>query len=135
MVEDSIVEGEFVRFTRAVRPGENIRPAGSDIAAGQVVLAAGTVLGQADVGLLATVGRYEVWVHPRPRVAVLSTGDKVIEPWETPGPGQIGDTNRYALMTAIQEVGGEPFSLGIVPDQPELQTSCGSEFGPPWRTR
>lgn len=120
MVEDSVVEGEFVRFTRAVRPGENVRPAGSDLAAGQLVLAAGTALGPAEIGLLATVGRSQVWAYPSPRVAVLSTGDEVVEPWESPGPAQIRDSNRYALMAAVQEAGGVPISLGIVPDRPEM---------------
>ncbi len=119
MVEDSVVEGGFVRFTRAVRPGENVRPAGSDIQAGQVVLRAGTVLGPAEVGLLATIGHCEVLVHPRPRVAVLSTGDEVVEPWESPAPGQIRDSNRYALMVAVREAGGEALSMGIAPDRPE----------------
>ncbi len=119
MLEDSVVEGDFVRFTRAVRPGENVRPAGSDVQAGQVVLRAGTVLGPAEVGLLATVGHWEVWVYPRPRVAVLSTGDEVVEPWKTPAPGQIRDSNRYALMVAVREAGGEAISMGIVPDRPE----------------
>ncbi len=120
MIEDSVVEGEFVRLTRAVRSGENIRPAGSDLAAGELVLAAGTVLGPGEIGLLATVGQSEVWAYPSPRVAVLSTGDEVVEPWETPGPAQIRDSNRYALMAAIRGAGGEPISLGIVPDQPEM---------------
>lgn len=119
MVEDSVVEGDLVRFTRAVRPGENVRPAGSDLAAGQVVLTAGTVLGPAEVGLLATVGRFEIWAYPPPRVAILSTGDEVVEPWATPGPAQIRDSNRYALMAAVREAGGEPISLGIIPDRPE----------------
>lgn len=119
MIEDSAVEGEFVRFTRAVRPGENVRPAGSDLAAGQLVLATGTALGPAEIGLLATVGRSEVWAYPFPRVAILSTGDEVVEPWETPGPAQIRDSNRYALMAAVREAGGAPISLGIIPDQPE----------------
>ncbi len=120
MVEDSVVEEDFVRFARTVRPGENVRPAGSDLAAGQLVLAAGTVLGSAEVGLLATVGQWEVWAYPSPRVAILSTGDEVVEPWEPPGPAQIRDSNRYALMAAVRGAGGEPISLGIVPDQPEV---------------
>lgn len=120
MVEDSVVEGDSVRFTRTVRPGENVRPMGSDIAAGQTVLQRGTALGPAEMGLLATVGAWEVQVYPRPRVAVLSTGDEVIEAWETPEPGQIRDSNRYALMAAIREAGGEAISLGIVPDRPGL---------------
>ncbi|MBC7227616.1 MAG: molybdopterin molybdotransferase MoeA [Thermoflexales bacterium] len=119
MVEDSEVEGEFVHLTRAVRPGENVRPAGSDLAARQLILAAGMVLGPAEIGLLATVGRFEVWAYPSPRVAILSTGDEVVEPWESPGPAQIRDSNRYALMAAVREAGGAPLSLGIVPDRPE----------------
>lgn len=119
MVEHSVVEGDLVRFTRTVRSGENVRPAGSDLAAGQVVLTAGTVLGPAEVGLLATVGRSEIWAHPSPRVAILSTGDELVEPGATPGPAQIRDSNRYALMAAVREAGGEPISLGIIPDHPE----------------
>lgn len=117
MREDSVEEGEFVRFTRAVQPGENVRPAGSDIAAGAVVLRAGTPLGPAEVGLLATVGRFRVRVHPRPRVVVFSTGDELVEPWESPGPGKIRDSNRYALMAAVQQAGGEVVRSGHVPDR------------------
>ncbi|MCX8066860.1 MAG: molybdopterin molybdotransferase MoeA [Anaerolineae bacterium] len=119
MREDSVEEGEFVRFTRAVRPGENVRPAGSDIAAGTVVLKAGTPLGPAEIGLLATVGRFSVRVHPRPRVAVLSTGDELVEPWEVPGPGQIRDSNRYALIAAVRQAGGEVVHSGRVSDRAE----------------
>ncbi|MDW8068263.1 MAG: molybdopterin molybdotransferase MoeA [Anaerolineae bacterium] len=118
MVEESQVEGEWVRFNRAVHPGENIRPAGSDLAAGQIVLTAGTVLGPAEVGLLATLGQWEVQAYPAPRVAILSTGDELVEPWENPGPAQIRDSNRYALMAAVRAAGGEPVSLGILPDRP-----------------
>ncbi|MCS7281799.1 MAG: molybdopterin molybdotransferase MoeA [Anaerolineae bacterium] len=119
MREDSVEEGEFVRFTRAVRPGENVRPAGSDIAAGTIVLKAGTPLGPAEIGLLATVGRFSVRVHPRPRVAVLSTGDELVEPWEVPGPGQIRDSNRYALIAAVRQAGGEVVHSGRVSDRAE----------------
>ncbi|HIE39450.1 MAG TPA: molybdopterin molybdotransferase MoeA [Anaerolineae bacterium] len=121
MVEDSEEEDGWVRFSRRVRPGDGVRPAGSDLAAGQVVLEPGTVLGPAEIGLLATVGRAAARVHPRPRVAVLSTGDELVEPGERPGPGQIRDSNRYALLAAIRQAGGEPVSLGMAPDDADGQ--------------
>ncbi|RME34642.1 MAG: molybdopterin molybdenumtransferase MoeA, partial [Thermoflexia bacterium] len=119
MREESVEEGEFVRFTRAVRPGENVRPVGSDISAGTVLLSPGTPLGPAEVGLLATMGRFSLCVYPRPRVAVFSTGDELVEPWETPGPGQIRDSNRYALMAAVWQAGGEVVRSGRLPDREE----------------
>ncbi len=116
MVEDSAEQEGWVRFSRPARPGDGVRPAGSDLAAGQVVLAAGTPLGPAEIGLLAAVGRTTVRVHPRPRVAIFSTGDELVEPGERPGPGQIRDSNRYALAAAVRRAGGEPLLLGIAPD-------------------
>ncbi len=100
-----------------IRPGANIRPAGQDIEAGQLVLAARTVLGPAELGLLGTVGKNQVTVYRRPRVAVMSTGDEIVEPGETPRPGQIRDSNRFTLMAAVRQAGGEPLDLGIVRDK------------------
>jgi gephyrin len=88
-----------------VKPGENIRPVGADLARGQRVLDAGAVVGPAEMGLLASLGRAEVAAHPRPRVAILSTGDELVEPWEQPRPGQIRDANRYALSCAAAALG------------------------------
>lgn len=107
-----------VRIRAAVRPGDDIRPVGVDVAAGEVVLEAGTRLGVAEVGLLATVGATTVNVHPRPRVAVLSTGDEVVNANRTPGPGQIRDSNRAMLLAAITAAGGVPVDAGISPDEP-----------------
>ncbi|RME12221.1 MAG: molybdopterin molybdenumtransferase MoeA, partial [Ardenticatenia bacterium] len=100
MVEFSEVQGDRVRFTRRVEPGADIRPVGQDIAQGQVVLPAGTRLGPAELGLLATVGATRITVWKRPRIGVMSTGDELVEPDETPGPGQIRDANRFSLMAA-----------------------------------
>lgn len=109
----------FVHIGRQVAAGDDIRPIGYDIAAGQKILSAGDRLDAAEIGLLATVGITQVLVHPRPRVAILSTGDELVEPEQQPGPGQIRDSNRAMLRTAVQAAGGEPIDLGIAADQPQ----------------
>lgn len=115
-------DGARVRIHRQVRPGEDIRPVGSDVAAGQVVLQAGERLGVAEIGLLATVGAAQVPVYRRPRLAILSTGDELVEPEVTPGVGQIRDSNRATLAAAVLAAGAEPVDLGIAPDvQGELE--------------
>jgi molybdopterin molybdotransferase len=111
----------YVILERSVRRGENINPRGQDIAEGQVVLTPGTALGPAEVGLLATLGIREVEVYRRPRVAVLSTGDELVEADQDAPYGAIRDSNRPSLMAAVREAGGEPISLGIAPDDEALQ--------------
>ena len=108
-----------IRINVQVRPGADVRPVGIDVEAGQTVLAAGERLDAAEVGLLATAGVVDVPVYPRPKVAVLSTGDELIEPGEALGPGQIRDSNRAMLLAAIEAVGGEPVDLGISGDSQE----------------
>lgn len=117
MVEDSVrLSGRRVRLLAQVKPGDNVRPVGMDVTAGEVVLDAGTRLGAAEVGLLATVGHAQVQVVPRPRVAILSTGNEVVEPDQTPGPGQIRDSNRTMLAAAVTAAGGVVVDLGIASD-------------------
>jgi molybdopterin molybdotransferase len=89
------------------RRGENVHPPGMDLSRGQLVLARGTRVGPAEVGLLATIGCVDVPVYRRPRVAVLATGDELVEPHQTPPPGSVRDSNRYALMCAAEEAGAE----------------------------
>lgn len=101
----------------ALAPGANIRPIGQDIRRGEVVLRAGALLGPAELGVLATLGRAEASVIPPPVVAVLSTGDELVEPGIPPGAGQIRDSNRYTLMAAIRRLGALPLDLGIVEDR------------------
>ena len=108
-----------VRVGQQVRAGADVRLIGSDMQVGQEVLPAGARLGAAEIGLLATVGVSQVRVVPRPRVAVLSTGDELVEPDRVPGPGQIRDSNRAMLVAAIQAAGGEPVDLGIASDRRE----------------
>ena len=105
-----------VRINCSVQPGADVRPVGIDVVEGQTVLAAGERLDSAEVGLLATAGFVEAPVYPRPKVAVLSTGDELIEPGEPLGPGQIRDSNRAMLLAAIDAAGGQPVDLGISGD-------------------
>jgi len=107
MVEDvEEINGHAVLQHRP-RAGENVHPPGLDLARGQDVLKAGTRIGAPEVGLLATVGCAQVPVFRRPRVAVLATGDELVEPHQTPPPGSVRDSNRYALMSAAEEAGAE----------------------------
>ncbi|HVV30377.1 MAG TPA: gephyrin-like molybdotransferase Glp, partial [Mycobacteriales bacterium] len=111
-----------VVITRAPDPGAYIRRAGEDLAKGAPVLSAGTVLGAAQIGLLAAAGRSRVMVHPRPRVIVLSTGSELVELGEPLGQAQIYDANSYALATACREAGAQAYRVGVVPDDPARLT-------------
>jgi molybdenum cofactor synthesis domain-containing protein len=118
MVEETEAgEGVVEILARNIQPGNNIRPVGQDIEAGQRVLAKGTLLGPAELGLLGTVGQATLTVYRKPVVAVMSTGDEIVEPHEAPAPGQIRDANRFALMGAVRRAGATPLDLGIVRDK------------------
>ncbi len=108
--------GARVQIHVQVQPGQDVRPVGVDVAEGEIVLAAGALIGPAEIGLLATVGADRVLVFPRPRVAILSTGDELVGPGETPGSGQIRDSNRAMLLAAVASLGGIPLDLGIAGD-------------------
>lgn len=105
-----------VRITRAPDVGAHVRHVGEDLKAGELVLAAGTELGAAQLGLLAASGYRSVPVHPRPRVVVLSTGSELVEPGDEVGPGQIVDANGYALTAAATASGAQAYRAGIVRD-------------------
>jgi molybdopterin molybdotransferase len=110
-------DGQVNILSKEIRPGNDIRPVGQDIEQGQRVLPAGTMLGPAELGLLGTVGKTDVTVYRRPVVAVMSTGDEIVEPHETPQPGQIRDANRFTLMSVVKQAGAIPLDLGIVSDK------------------
>ncbi len=118
-VEEVIVEGEKVGCLREVTPREFVRSLGEDVRRGDLVLSPGTRLGPAALGLLAALGRASVEVYQRPRVAILSTGDELVEIEEPLTPGKIADSNTYTLMAQVQAAGGVPVSLGIARDTPE----------------
>ncbi|MCM8748342.1 molybdopterin molybdotransferase MoeA [Thermomicrobiaceae bacterium CFH 74404] len=102
-----------------VRPGENVRPVGADLRRGEVLIPAGTVIGPAEIGLLASLGRAQVAVSRRPRVSVLSTGDELVDPDQEPGPGQIRDSNRFSLVVAARRAGADVVWSGRGPDDAE----------------
>ena len=100
------------------RPGQNILPQGTEMRKGDVVVPAGSILRPQEFGILATVGRTAVLQAPRPRVSILSTGDELIEPDKTPGPGQIRNSNAPMLIAQADRAGGQPTFLGIGRDNP-----------------
>ncbi|MCA2225636.1 molybdotransferase-like divisome protein Glp [Nonomuraea aurantiaca] len=107
-----------VTIDRAVTVGNAIRRAGEDVQAGEVVLKPGTVIGPAQLGIIAGVGRRRVMVRPRPRVVVLSTGAELVEPGMPLGPGQIWDSNSVTLTAAVRESGADGFRATTVGDDP-----------------
>ncbi|HXG11945.1 MAG TPA: gephyrin-like molybdotransferase Glp [Gemmataceae bacterium] len=112
-----LLEGGRVQVEdRPPRPGQNVLPRGQEMRPGETVLVAGTVLRPQEFGVLATVGRTAVRVHPAPRVAILSTGDEVVEAAQTPGPGQIRNSNGPMLVAQAARAGGLPRYLGIARD-------------------
>jgi molybdopterin molybdotransferase len=106
-----------VRLRAAAERGANVRPAGEDVQAGDLVLEPGTVIGPAEIGLLATLGHSQVEVSRRPRVAVLSTGSELADLGVEPGPAQIPNSNSYSLMAQVMEAGGTAVNLGVAPDR------------------
>jgi molybdopterin molybdotransferase len=103
-----------VRVLRGVRSGAYVRRTGDDVQPGDVAVRAGTIIGAAQVGLLAAVGRERVLVHPRPRLSVLAVGGELVDVSRTPGNGQVYDVNSYALAAAARDAGAEANRVGIV---------------------
>ncbi len=109
-------DGASVEIAQSVPAGNHVRGAGEDIAPGDKVFAAGTALSAGHLGVLASLGNYEVQVHPRPRVGVISTGDELIDGPGALAPGQIRDSNRHTLLALVAETGAEAVDLGLVAD-------------------
>ncbi len=114
---------EAVGVLKAARSGANVRRAGEDVKQGRLVLSAGTELNAAQVGVLASIGRRSVAVYRRPSVAVLSTGDELIELGRPYEPCHIYDSNAYSVATLVWEAGGLPRRLGIARDTVEDLTA------------
>lgn len=115
-VEDTDNGSDVVTINMATPQGVAVRQAGEDLRRGEVVLARGTLLRHADIGVLASIGRAKANVVRRPNVAVLSTGDELVDIDEQPGPGKIRDSNRYSLAAAVRASGCAAFELGIARD-------------------
>ncbi|MFC6086448.1 molybdotransferase-like divisome protein Glp [Sphaerisporangium aureirubrum] len=109
-----------VAIHRPAEAGNAIRRSGEDVRAGDVVLDSGTLIGPAQLGVLAGVGRRAVRALPRPRVLVLSTGAELVDPGLPLGPGQIWESNSYTLVAAVREAGGEAYRRSAVGDDPAL---------------
>lgn len=119
MQEDVQRNGDTITVGAGHRAGENVRQAGEDLAAGQPALRGGQRLLPAQLGLLASLGRAEVRVRRRPRVAFFSTGDELRSVGQPLGPGEIYDSNRYSLHGMIKRLGMEVLDMGVVTDHPE----------------
>ena len=117
MVEYTSHSGDRVKIERAVAAGENVVPTGSEARRGDVLLPRGTRMTPAAIAAAASAGKAEVRVHLRPRVAILPTGDELVEIAAQPGENQIRNSNSYSLAAQVGAAGGEPAQLAIAPDE------------------
>jgi molybdopterin molybdotransferase len=116
-VEYTSVEGGYVEINRGVAPGENIVAQGAEAKCGSRLLDRGMRLDESAIALAASVGKSRLQVFVRPRVAILTTGDEIVEVDAEPGPTQIRNSNTYSLAAQIQQAGGEPVLMPIAPDE------------------
>ncbi len=118
-IEETVEKNGKLILTGQVRPGDHLRIRGEDVSKGELVIAAGTALRPAEINMLASFGYRTAPVFRRPKVAILSTGDELVEPGEDIGTGQIINSNDYSIAAAVRELGGEPLLLGIARDNRE----------------
>lgn len=116
MIEHTDTENGKVHIRRAATAGENVSYAGTDIARGETVLRAGQPLSSREIGVLAALGLAKVNVHRKPRVAIFSTGNEIVAPGSPLPTGAVYDSNAAIISAAVEELGGEPVRLGVVPD-------------------
>jgi len=119
MVEYTTRQGERVEIAKGAAPGENIVARGAEARQGTLLLDRGFRLTDAAIALAASVGKSRLEVYKRPRVAVLTTGDEIVDVDATPGPTQIRNSNSYSLAAQILQVGGQPVLLPVAPDEPQ----------------
>jgi len=121
--EDTVAEGNCITLTEAAAAGRHIRPAGVDFREGDVLLSGGSRLTERDLSLAASMNYPELPVRRRPRVALLATGDELVMPGSTPGPGQIVYSNGYALRALARAEGADTIDLGVAADTVESTTA------------
>ncbi|MBW8191525.1 molybdopterin molybdotransferase MoeA [Neiella marina] len=119
MQEQVIRDGDTVTLQNSVKEGQNIRRAGEDLAADQLLFEIGHKITPADIGLLASLGIAQVTVYRKPRIALISNGDELIEPGAPLSKGQIYESNRYALAALLRRLPLDVDEFGIIPDQPD----------------
>jgi len=119
MVEHTERTGDRARIGRSIESGDNFTPQGSEARSGDVVLSCGVRIGYAEIALLATVGCTKILVYQRPRVAIIATGDEIVEPGEQPAPHQIRNSNAASLAVQVCRAGGIPNILPIARDNYE----------------
>ena len=122
MVENTQRAGDgSIEILRPVAPGENVIQVGEDARAGEAVIPKGRLIRAQDVGVFFGLCITQVAVAERPRVAIISTGDELVPPENAPGPGQVRDINSYSVASLVEDAGGEPVHIGLVPDDYALQ--------------
>jgi molybdopterin molybdotransferase len=117
MVEHTEREAELVTVKRSVTAGENLVAAGAEARRGDVMVARGARVNHAIIAVAAAIGKAEVAVHRRPRVAILATGDELVDINLSPGPNEIRNSNSYSLATQVRAAGGEPIILPVARDE------------------
>lgn len=121
-IEDVEESGGRIRLRTAIKAGSHVRKRGEDISRGNVVIKAGSFLRPQEIGMLAAMGSTSVAVYRRARIAILSTGDELLEPGSTPMPGKLINSNSYSLAAQVLDAGGDPLLLGIAADT--LEATC-----------
>jgi len=121
-IEDVEEDGEWIRLASPVKAGSHVRKRGEDIRHGNVVIPAGAAIRPQEIGMLSAMGTTALAVYRRSRVAILATGDELLEPGSTPAPGKIINSNSYSLAAQVLDAGGDPVLLGIAPDT--LDATC-----------
>ena len=121
-IEDVGVDGEWISLRSTVKAGTHVRRRGEDIGLGDVVIPAGSLLRPQEIGMLSAMGSTSLAVYRRARVAILSTGDELLEPGSTPMPGKLINSNSYSLAAQVLDAGGDPVLLGIAADT--LEATC-----------
>lgn len=121
-LEEVVVEGNSIRITSLVRKGSHVRRRGEDVRQGTVVITAGSLLRPQEIGILSAMGTTSPDVYRKARVAIIATGDELLEPGATPASGRIIDSNSYSLAAQVLDAGGDPLLVGIAPD--DLDATC-----------